>query len=733
MRAWAWLALLLMASGGAQAADYLMTGSDAARSGARIDDGPHLNETAFVARLGGIAGPVVVVNGSAFTTTVDSYSATESTLWRVRLDTGEATDLAVLPYQARSLVSDGTFIYTATGDGYAAYDLDGVERWRAVIPSPPERIPGGCGDAVLHDGMLIAPCYELDELDELAARLDFQAASWYAFAVAFDVEQGALLWRWEIPSERAPAGVAAPVAVPDVVYITCSATGNTVLVYVAKEPGVSRPESLDTVLGDAGATSMTYVLYALDSQTGVTRWSANDTLQVYAAPGPASPLTTRTDRLYGAYPTTDANLAYIRLDETLAINLATGARVWSRPIGQTDVVNNQGSSSLGRVGGTLLLTSSQTRYAVDAATGEILWQASLPPQDHLEYGIYPILSAGGLAYADVYVSGRGAEHGTEGVVAYDIETGEEVWRRLFQGVTLPEGWGFTFRAMSGGLYLVTSDDGTLTAIGRTAASMPLEARVDELAPARGERVRLDVDASAGLYGAPTAYRVEWGDGDATDWQTSPRFEHAYEAAGPMRAVAYARNDGGQSSAQEIRFDVGGPRLTPLQRAFSPQNENITFFVIGLALTGAGAVAGLLRRGRRTRAFRREKRAIDREEETLRAEPQRLERAMMARLDGIRELRATGKLDEAQYDTLKERASAIYGEARAGEVEALLEQLPHGFVNRLRQALRDGRLERWERDALLLALDQDPLVNAEARAEVRARIDAWFREDRLSRR
>jgi hypothetical protein len=294
------------------------------------------------------------------------------------------------------------------------------------------------------------------------------------------------------------------------------------------------------------------------------------------------------------------------------------------------------------------------------------------------------------------------------------------------------GCGFDQFAVAGGVAAVICTQSLegqplavprLVVVGETQASIGLQVHLSSRFPAPGKEVRVDLDATKGIQGKAREFSVDWGDGEVEPWQNSSTFSHRYSGLRDYEARFMARNDAGQVTVRVETLYVGAsPPLTPLQKLFSPENQNLTFFAIGLAVTLLGAAYGLYRVRHGRRIVQRELRAIDAAAASAAGDPSAVQREMEARRQHVHELVVAGRLLEGQHALLAERIRIHEHRARIESLDERFDFLPHGFVRRLKEALSDGRLAKWEHSALLRLLEAEPL-SAREKQLARKALDA----------
>ena len=151
---------------------------------------------------------------------------------------------------------------------------------------------------------------------------------------------------------------------------------------------------------------------------------------------------------------------------------------------------------------------------------------------------------------------------------------------------------------------------TMLAVAAAIPQGPTAAlSVDDAYPAVGQVVRFNASASSAHdegNGKIVAYRFAFGDGQGTDWQSSPLADHAYAATGTFVATVTVVDNRGQEGAASIAVYPGmppppplqAPDLVPIQAQPSPTsprvNDSINVTVVVLNRGGGAADAANLR-------------------------------------------------------------------------------------------------------------------------------------------
>ena len=164
----------------------------------------------------------------------------------------------------------------------------------------------------------------------------------------------------------------------------------------------------------------------------------------------------------------------------------------------------------------------------------------------------------------------------------------------------------------------------------------------------------------------------------------------------------------------------------MQRQFEPENQEATYFTLGLAVTLLGAMIAIVATRRRRGRMRRELHAIERAAANGGAATRN--RALLGRRAHVRGLHLDGRIDEAQLKVLEDRIDELARGGRMADLEARFDFLPFGFVKQVQEMLADGRLSGWEHDQLDRLLAADGSLSAVQKNRVRGLLGAWAKED-----
>lgn len=230
--------------------------------------------------------------------------------------------------------------------------------------------------------------------------------------------------RWMFPTDERV--VSSPTIVDGIVYVGCddshvyaldAATGDEEWRFETDDRVVSSPTVSE---GTVFVGSWDDHLYALDAETGEKQWRFETRQKVTASPTVAAVPTNRED----AGAESDRHLVFFGSDDTTvyALDTATGEEIWrfatSNLVRASPTVTDAsfGDCPSGPSMRTTVFVGSELDgvYAIDARTGEQLWNTETGGQDRSSPTVY---------CGTVFVGSR-----DRNVYALDAETGDQQWR-----------------------------------------------------------------------------------------------------------------------------------------------------------------------------------------------------------------------------------------------------------------------------------------------------------------
>ncbi len=310
------------------------------------------------------------------------------------------------------------------------------------------------------------------------------------------------------------------------------------------------------------------------------------------------------------------------------------------------------------------------------------------------------------------------------LVRLDLEAGQ-----MTQRLDLPvEENGFSLTPWEGGL-LAWHPEGPIIVLGEAPAGTVPGLAVSSSYPAVRETVTLTPSAPDPV--SPVAWTVAWGDGLVETFQPGETIERSFDQERDLTVRLTAVHEDGTTATAETVLHVGGtpPQdLNALQTAFAPENQDMTFGVLGILVAVIGGLIALGRRRRSRGILQRELEAIDRAVELAGQDPSQQEAVLQERRAHVKGLLVDGALDEAQFVVLERHIDELAQGLRVGLLEEELPFLPIGMARALQSMLSDGRISAWERDRFLDGLEAETRLSGEEKDAVRGLIEAWFSRD-----
>ncbi len=298
----------------------------------------------------------------------------------------------------------------------------------------------------------------------------------------------------------------------------------------------------------------------------------------------------------------------------------------------------------------------------------------------------------------------------------DLDTGDllqatplpaRVWHEEDRGI-------LSFQPLADGRLLLFDASGQGFLLGEAAQSDRPAVELSNLYPAPNDVIRLAVrDAQEGLN-----YTVSWGDGTVETGGTAWLHRYGVEGDRTVRVTAAYRD--GRTATTERVVLVGTPappELTPLQKAFAPENYDLTFGVGGLLLTLFGALIAILARRRRHSKLKEELDALARIEARGRGDPEGAVRDLGAYRAHVLDALGRGRLDDAQYTTLTARADLASATIRTRLLGPIAGRLTADLRHMVDVALHDGRIEREELDGIRAVLDAERHLSSDDKARL----------------
>ena len=718
------LAVLLLPTA---SADWLQPGYDAAQTGNTPEAGPAWDDVVMQLRIPVNDQPIapLILNGSAYIAYRQPLPSQLDSIVRVPLDDPHFVEVANFTGGfIKAMASDGRSLFVLTDGGFV-FAIDaatGLQSWAAQVRPFREADPGNglreqgvvnClfGRMVYADGHVVVACDAHQSL---------------LYVASYGASEGRLEWDYlgkgDRPQPNGQGGIqtdkytdmARDMTPPAGSYLF--PTGLTVL---GSRAIVASLVVEGSPLDGSSRGTASYGQYTA-VENGQVAWVESD--------GVARELAARAAGNMGSAnsppaATGTADLAVLELMSVEGWRSGnTGPYADERAVirAQGSLLEGDPGSGFAWTADGLYATSRNGLFLLDSTF--TLVGSTLAP-DGQEWAPGPLTrAANGVLYAGSGADGAGFG-GTHGnIVALRAPSMAVQWLHRF-----PSDTRF---AVSGGLLVAWSEDGTLTVLGHNAASPQPVAKVSSAIPSPGDLVTVDLSGSgAGLFGNVTQYRADWGDGQATEWQDAPVLRHRFSTLTNVESRFFVRNAANQTASVTQLFVVGGrPDLTFLQRQFAPEHQNTTFFVLGLLATALAALWGVVQIRRSHHRLRRELQALERRLQELQGRPESLDGALRSFRAHAHDLLVRRKLDQAQYLVLRERIDDLQRGTRMAAVDERLSFLPHGMVKRLEAMLADAHVSGWERHHFLEALEQERSLSPAQRQRARGLVESWFRAD-----
>ncbi|MEK6985842.1 MAG: hypothetical protein AABX89_05635 [Candidatus Thermoplasmatota archaeon] len=226
----------------------------------------------------------------------------------------------------------------------------------------------------------------------------------------------------------------------------------------------------------------------------------------------------------------------------------------------------------------------------------------------------------------------------------------------------------------------------------------------------------------------TRLLLAWGDGTLQDIVPGEA-SRSYVTGGdtPVRLTAVAPD--GRTATTSLVLHVGqsAPRARSLlETLFAAENQNYTFFAIGVLTTVVGAVLTAVGVSKGRKRIDRRLRELDAIQDSGRGDPfAAVRRLHDYRLERRRDL-AHGHLSDAQYTVLERHADLVLQLLRSRILGGFVGRVSERFSHALDTALADGSFDDAEaRELEALVKDETALTEPERR-RLRDLVQSWNR-------
>lgn len=290
---------------------------------------------------------------------------------------------------------------------------------------------------------------------------------------------------------------------------------------------------------------------------------------------------------------------------------------------------------------------------------------------------------------------------------------------------VPEGsseflWSLDLSVLADGTIFLIDAHGRYLALGPGLPTLRPSIGLSDLYPGVGARV----DVTVQKQGA-TSFVVNWGDGEFTRVAPGETASHSYVDRGDRDVQVTAYYADGRTGTSVQTVHVGAtppPELTALQKAFAPENQNITFGVLGIAITILGAIYTVGRHRRRLAKLERELAAVEEIRMLSTTDPRAAVIALKSYRDRLPEDLARRRIDDSQYQILEIRSARLLKVLRTRMFAPFDSRLTPRYHRLLDAAFEDAIIQPTEREALVAALDAEPALRPEDVREIKAILD-----------
>lgn len=496
-------------------------------------------------------------------------------------------------------------------------------------------------------------------------------------------------------------------------------------------------------------------IWALDSQDLTLQWvHSQEYKNAIEQVGPAGTVPVLTEPIFKpSLATGQGGLAFYKADGVVAVNIEDGSTQPPVTVGVGDSAPRDYGLQMAFGDGGLFVAKGTTLTRLNATDRQRDWDLALPLADNETFAPLDRAVAGGVLYTTTYqtshhLGGFAYPHDYAGfgaVYALDAATGSILWRHALPsaGPVGEPGWKMQLMdyrmAVADGVLVAAGRQGDVIIIGQTAASPQPRATVSDGPIYPGTNVEVDLSGSvAGAGGPAVAYRVDWGDGNVTGWQQNATSTHQYRAAGHPAALFQVRNAAGQTATVAHGLEVMAPppiviqaqpiHQNALQFAFSEKNQAFTFFGLGVIVSLLGAAyAGIrVRRGRT--GLRRELGALDAIMAANTHDGVACETALAERGARARGLLLSGRMDEAKYGVIKTAIDERLRTLRVTEFSQVFAHLPANLSANVRSMLSDGRIDDREMEAFRRLVMAASGLSKGRREDVLRLVGSWASRD-----
>lgn len=275
-------------------------------------------------------------------------------------------------------------------------------------------------------------------------------------------------------------------------------------------------------------------------------------------------------------------------------------------------------------------------------------------------------------------------------------------------------WYGEMSVLKDGRVVVTDNLGSYALLGRADPLLAPRVAVSNPYPAPGETIDIALPSAA------ASYKVLWERDASVTVPPGETVSHAFVARGIRDVMVTAVERDGTTATAVLTVEVGGtppPQLTPLQRAFAPENQEMTFFVLGTLITVIGLAVTIGRHRRRFSRLEQELAAVEEIRLLSTTDPHGAVQALKAYRERLPGDLARRRIDDSQYQVLDIRSARLLKVLRTRMFAPYDTRLSMRYHRLLDAAFEDAILQPSEAAALVAALDQEEALRPGDRQEI----------------
>lgn len=267
-----------------------------------------------------------------------------------------------------------------------------------------------------------------------------------------------------------------------------------------------------------------------------------------------------------------------------------------------------------------------------------------------------------------------------------------------------------------GLY-VLGDRGKLLRLAHAPEGARPNVVVSNSFPTPGDRVTIHATVNDVRH---ASFEIDWGDARFTP-MTEGGASRVFSGRAVVDVKVRAIYEDGTTATTVAAVNVGGtppPKLTALQTAFAPENQDLTFGIVGVGLTLLGAAFTIGRTRARIARLERELDAMEEIRLLSARDPREAVRTLRDYRQALPQEMARGRIDESHYHVLEARSARLLRVLRARLVTPYADRFSPRYQRVLEAAFEDATLGPAEWALLTEGLDTEGALSDEERRELR---------------